>query len=116
MIVSLIGHFILERVIHFGAGMRWQQLSKPGACADAVHYLAKWRHMVEYREKRPGERREYENKDEQTGAESQMQQVSVGLRGVLGMEQWRKEHPKATWQEIEAAVGGRVNQLQAQLI
>jgi hypothetical protein len=46
----------------------------------------------------------------------QMQQVSTGLCDVLGMTQWRKEHPKATWQEIEAAVDERMNQLRAQLI
>src|SRR5437870_5182290 len=46
----------------------------------------------------------------------QMQQVSAGLRDVLGMTQWRKEHPKATWAEIEAAVDERMNQLRAQLI
>lgn len=45
-----------------------------------------------------------------------MQQVSTGLRDVLGMTQWRKEHPKATWAEIEAAVDERINQLRAQLI
>ena len=43
----------------------------------------------------------------------QMQQVSAGLRDVLGMTQWRKEHPKATWAEIEAAVDERLNQLRA---
>src|SRR5262249_30071535 len=46
----------------------------------------------------------------------QMRQVSAGLRDVLGMTQWRKEHPKATWAEIEAAVDERINQLRAQLI
>src|SRR5258707_14411707 len=46
----------------------------------------------------------------------EMQQVSAGLRDVLGMTQWRKEHPHATWAEIEAAVGERMNQLRAQLI
>jgi hypothetical protein len=46
----------------------------------------------------------------------QMQQVSAGLRDVLGITQWRKEHPKATWAEIEALVDERVNQLRAQLI
>ena len=45
-----------------------------------------------------------------------MQQVSAGLRDVLGMTQWRKEHPKATWAEIEAAVDQQINQLRAQLI
>src|SRR5207249_10129778 len=47
---------------------------------------------------------------------AQMQQVSAGLRDVLGMTQWRKEHPKATWAEIEVAVDERINQLRAQLI
>jgi len=42
--------------------------------------------------------------------------VSAGLRDVLGMTQGRKEHPKATWQEIEAAVDERMNQLRAQII
>jgi hypothetical protein len=46
----------------------------------------------------------------------QMQQVSAGLRDVLGMTQWRKEHPKATWAEIEAAVDERMNQLRAQVL
>src|SRR6266700_7664169 len=46
----------------------------------------------------------------------QMRQVSAGLRDMLGMTQWRKEHPKATWAEIEAAVDERMNQLRAQLI
>jgi len=47
---------------------------------------------------------------------AQMRQVSAGLQDVLGMTQWRKEHPKATWQEIETAVDERINQLRAQLI
>jgi hypothetical protein len=46
----------------------------------------------------------------------QIQQVSAGLRDVLGMSQWRKEHAKATWAEIEAAVDERINQVRAQLI
>jgi hypothetical protein len=46
----------------------------------------------------------------------QMQQVSTGLRDVLGMTQWRKEHPHATWSEIEAAVDEQINQLRAQLL
>jgi hypothetical protein len=46
----------------------------------------------------------------------QMKQVSAGLRDVLGISEWRKEHPKATFREIEAAVDERVNQLRAQLI
>ena len=40
----------------------------------------------------------------------QMRQVSAGLGEVLGMTQWRKEHPKATWAEIEAAVDEQINQ------
>src|SRR5258708_30478740 len=47
---------------------------------------------------------------------AQIQQVSAGLRDVLGMTQWRKEHPHATWAEIEAAVDEQINQLRAQLI
>src|SRR5205085_11899003 len=46
----------------------------------------------------------------------QMQQVSAGLQDVLGMTQWRKEHPRATWAEIEAAVDAQINQLRAQLL
>ena len=46
----------------------------------------------------------------------QMQQVSAGLQDVLGLTQWRKEHPKATWAEIEAAVDEQINQLRAQLL
>jgi hypothetical protein len=46
----------------------------------------------------------------------EMQQVSAGLRDVLGMTKWRKEHPKATWAEIEAAVDEQMNQLRAELI
>lgn len=46
----------------------------------------------------------------------QMQHVSAGLSDVLGMTQWRKEHPKATWAEIEAAVDEQINQLRAQLL
>src|SRR5436305_5181951 len=46
----------------------------------------------------------------------QIQQVSAGLRDVLGITQWRKAHPKATWAEIEALVDERMNQLRAQVI
>ncbi len=46
----------------------------------------------------------------------QIQQVSAGLRDVLGITQWRKEHPKATWAEIEAAIEEQINQLRAQLL
>jgi hypothetical protein len=46
----------------------------------------------------------------------QIQQVSAGLRDVLGMTHWRKEHPKATWAEIEAAVDEQIKQVRAQLL
>jgi hypothetical protein len=46
----------------------------------------------------------------------QIKQVSVGLRDLLGISQWRKEHPKATWAEIEAAIDEQINQVRAQLI
>jgi len=42
--------------------------------------------------------------------------VSAGLRDLLGMSQWRKEHPAATWAEIEAAVDEQMNQVRAQVI
>ena len=46
----------------------------------------------------------------------EMKRVSAGLQDVLGMSQWRKDHPKATMAQIEAAVDERINQLRAQLI
>src|SRR5438105_11290296 len=54
------------------------------------------------------------NKRQQSRADAN--RVSAGLQDVLGMTQWRKEHPQATWAEIEAAVDERINQLRAQLI
>lgn len=45
-----------------------------------------------------------------------MQHVSAGLRDVLGITQWRKDHPKATWAEIEAVVDEQMNQLRAQVL
>ena len=57
------------------------------------------------------------NKKKNKGARSaQMQEVSAGLQDVLGMNQWREAHPKATLREIEAAVDAQMNQLRAQLI
>ena len=47
---------------------------------------------------------------------AQMQEVSAGLQDVLGMNQWRQEHPQATLREIEEAVDERMNRLRAQLI
>jgi len=32
------------------------------------------------------------------------------------MTEWRKEHPKATWAEIEALVDEQMNQVRAQLL
>ncbi len=73
--------------------------------------------MVEYR-KKLGERDENmkakKNKRQPSRADASL--VSAGLRDVLGMTQWRKEHPHATWAEIEAAVDERINQLRVQLI
>jgi hypothetical protein len=46
----------------------------------------------------------------------QMREVSEGLCDVLGMTQWRQQHPKASLREIEEAVDERINQLRAQLI
>lgn len=46
----------------------------------------------------------------------QIEQVSAGLRDMLGINQWRKEHPKATWAQIEAAIDEQINQVRAQLI
>src|SRR5438128_12523078 len=58
-----------------------------------------------------------ESQEEQTGTQCpHASLVSAGLQDVLGMTQWRKEHPKATWQEIEAAVDERINQMRSQLI
>jgi len=45
----------------------------------------------------------------------QIEQVSAGLRDVLGMTEWRKDHPQATWAEIEAVVDEQMNQVRAQL-
>ncbi len=72
--------------------------------------------MVNYR-KKLGERDEsMKAKKNKRQRSEQMQQVSAGLRDVLGMTQWRKEHPHATWAEIEAAVDEQINQLRAQLL
>lgn len=46
----------------------------------------------------------------------QIEQVSAGLRDTLGLTQWRKEHPKATWAEIETAIDEQMQQVRAQLI
>jgi hypothetical protein len=70
--------------------------------------------VVEYRKKDQGESmKAKKNKRERS---EQIQRVSAGLQDVLGMTQWRKEHPKATWAEIEAAVDEQMNQLRAQLL
>jgi hypothetical protein len=72
--------------------------------------------VVEYRKKDQERDERMKAKKNKRERSPQMQQVSAGLRDVLGMTQWRKEHPKATWAEIEAAVDERINQLRAQLI
>ncbi len=72
--------------------------------------------MVEYRKNDQERGKSMKAKKNKRERSPQMQQVSAGLRDVLGMTQWGKEHPKATWVEIEAAVDERINQLRAQLI
>ncbi|MEO8973717.1 MAG: hypothetical protein ABI406_19170 [Ktedonobacteraceae bacterium] len=54
-----------------------------------------------------------QNKGERS---QEMQAVSPRLQDVLGMTQWRTEHPHATLREIEEAVDQRMNELRAQLI
>ena len=82
----------------------------------AFHFFAHRREVINEREK--AGKREEKMKAKKTKRERspQMQQVSAGLQDVLGMSQWRKEHPHATWAEIEAAVDEPINQLRAQLI
>jgi hypothetical protein len=46
----------------------------------------------------------------------QIEQVSAGLCDMLGLTQWRKDHPKATWGEIEVVIDEQINQVRAQLI
>jgi YgiT-type zinc finger domain-containing protein len=78
--------------------------------------LARRKEVVEDR-KTIREEKGNESQKEQTGAQCpDASPVSAGLQDVLGMTEWRKEHPKATWQEIEAAVDERINQLRAQMI
>jgi len=82
----------------------------------AVHFFAKGRRMVEEEKKPRRGSKGMKAKKTKRERSPQMRQVSAGLQEVLGMTQWRKEHPKATWQEIEAAVDERINQLRAQMI
>src|SRR5881227_2519309 len=87
-----------------------------GIRGGAFHFFAPRGKVVEYRkndQERGGSMKAKKNKRQRS---EQMQQVSAGLRDVLGMTQWRKEHPHATWAEIEAAVDERINQLRAQLL
>src|SRR5947209_4574514 len=80
------------------------------------HFFAPSREVVKYRKKTQERSESMKAKKNKRERSPQMQQVSAGLRDVLGMTQWRKEHPHATWAEIEAAVDERMNQLRAQLI
>lgn len=51
---------------------------------------------------RRGRRRD-ESQEEETRAESaDASLVSAGLRDLLGMNEWRKQHPKATLHEVAA--------------
>lgn len=56
------------------------------------------------------------NKKKKGERSPQMQEVSAGLQDVLGMNQWREAHPKATLREIEEAVDAQMNQRRAQRI
>src|SRR6266581_720231 len=80
------------------------------------HYFARSKEVVEYRGKKRWRRTSMKAKKNTRQRSEQIQQVSAGLRDVLGMTQWRKEHPKATWAEIEAAVDEQINQVRAQLL
>src|SRR5258707_13540468 len=82
----------------------------------AFHFFAQGREVVEYRKKDQERDERMKAKKNKRERSQQMQQVSAGLRDVLGMTQWRKEHPHGTWAEIEAAVDEQINQLRAQLI
>src|ERR1700738_4346588 len=90
--------------------------SRHRSVKGAFHFFAQRREVVEYRKKDQERDERMKAKKNKRERSQEMQQVSAGLRDVLGMTQWRKEHPKATWAEIEAAVDERINQLRAQLI
>src|SRR5258708_108518 len=93
-----------------------EAIRKMETIAGAVHFFAQRREVVEYRKNDQERSESMKAKKNKRERSPQMQQVSAGLRDVLGMTQWRKEHPHATWAEIEAAVDERMNQLRAQLI
>jgi hypothetical protein len=82
----------------------------------AFHFFAHRKKVVEEGKNNQERGESMKAKKNKRERSPQMQQVSAGLRDVLGITQWRKEHPKATWAEIEAAVDERINQLRAQLI
>src|SRR2546423_6887685 len=82
----------------------------------AFHFFAPSREVVKYRKKTQERSKRMKAKKTKRERSPQMQQVSAGLRDVLGITQWRKEHPHATWAEIEAEVDEQMNQLRAQLI
>jgi hypothetical protein len=79
--------FLLQGVFHVFAGSKGvvQSREKSGECSQSMKVKKNKRQRSE-----------------------QIRQVSAGVRDVLGMTQWRKEHPKATWAEIEAAVGAAI--------
>ncbi len=84
--------------------------------AGAFHFFAHRRKVVEYRKNDQERSESMKAKKNKRERSPQMQQVSAGLQDVLGMTEWRKEHPHATWAEIEAAVDEQINQLRAQLL
>jgi hypothetical protein len=87
------------------------------AVPGAFHFFAQGGEVVEERKNRAGESESMKaKKNKREPSRADANPVSAGLQDVLGMTQWRKEHPKATWAEIEAAVDEQINQLRAQLI
>jgi len=81
----------------------------------AFHYFARSKQVVYYGENVERGKQMKAKKNTRQRSE-QIEQVSAGLRDMLGITQWRKEHPKATWAEIEAAIDEQINQVRAQLI
>jgi hypothetical protein len=103
--------------LHFMQVVGWRNVGVSLADAQWVGCVSFFAQRWEKRGIKAGERQANASEEEQTRTESaDASPVSAGLRDVLGMTQLRKEHPKATWAEIEATVDKRMNQLRAQLI
>jgi hypothetical protein len=91
-------------------------LSRSVPYTGVFHDVAGSKEVVHYREKTGECGQSMKVKKNTRQRSEQIRQASAGLRDVLGMTQWRKEHLQATWAEIEALVDERINQLRAQLI